>query len=397
MPARLFRRNPGFTLVAVLSLALGIGANTAIFQVIDAIRLRTLPVANPGELAEMRLIDHRRRAWQLRELAPVVDRADLASRFASARSAFSGVFATGAEFVQPRGRRRSAAGARALGQRRVFPRLGVQPAAGRLLSEADDRRGCAPRVVLSYPFWQRAYGGDRSDRRTHAHDRGATRGDHRRRAGGIFRPRGWTFVRRRAADLLRSASSAGGPGRLDSGTDWWLIVMGRMKPGWSVASATANLNTLSPPLFKTTLPANYPTVSVQRYLDFKLAAYEAGAGDFAGPRAVRVAALVPPRHRRACPADRLREPREPAPCPGQRTPARVRRPPRPRRIAWPHHPAIAHGKPPPCLRRCGGGRAPRDHAKRHAPRRSSRLRTRPSCSSWRWTGGSLDLRRCSPC
>ena len=53
--ARLLRLNPGFALVAIASLALGIGANTAIFQLIDAVRLRTLPVKNPQELAEVRI------------------------------------------------------------------------------------------------------------------------------------------------------------------------------------------------------------------------------------------------------------------------------------------------------------------------------------------------------
>src|SRR5512144_1773346 len=53
--ARTLRLNPGFTLVAVLSLALGVGANTAIFQLIDAVRLRTLPVAHPEQLAEVQI------------------------------------------------------------------------------------------------------------------------------------------------------------------------------------------------------------------------------------------------------------------------------------------------------------------------------------------------------
>src|SRR6266851_9414206 len=53
--ARLLRLNPGFALVAIASLALGIGANTAIFQLLDAVRLRSLPVANPQELAEVRI------------------------------------------------------------------------------------------------------------------------------------------------------------------------------------------------------------------------------------------------------------------------------------------------------------------------------------------------------
>jgi hypothetical protein len=51
--ARLLRLNPGFAVVAILSLALGIGANTAIFQLLDAVRLRGLPVSKPGELAEL--------------------------------------------------------------------------------------------------------------------------------------------------------------------------------------------------------------------------------------------------------------------------------------------------------------------------------------------------------
>src|SRR6266571_7383400 len=53
--ARLLRLSPGFALVAIVSLALGIGANTAIFQLLDAVRLRSLPVNNPQELAEVRI------------------------------------------------------------------------------------------------------------------------------------------------------------------------------------------------------------------------------------------------------------------------------------------------------------------------------------------------------
>src|SRR5947207_12210240 len=53
--ARLLRLNPGFAAVAILSLALGVGANTAIFQLLDAVRLRTLPVKDPWQLAEVRI------------------------------------------------------------------------------------------------------------------------------------------------------------------------------------------------------------------------------------------------------------------------------------------------------------------------------------------------------
>src|SRR5215471_20836231 len=53
---RMLRKNPGFTVAAVVTLALGIGANTAIFQLLDAVRLRSLPVPNPRELAEVRIV-----------------------------------------------------------------------------------------------------------------------------------------------------------------------------------------------------------------------------------------------------------------------------------------------------------------------------------------------------
>lgn len=273
---RLLRRNPGFTLVAILSLALGIGANTAIFQVIDAIRLRTLPVRNPGELAEVRLVDLEGvrgsfTSWHPSLTTPVWE------QIRQRQEGFSGVFATGTDSfnLATGGEARRAEGLWVSGE--YFRVLGVQPAAGRLLSDADDRRGCAPGVVLSYPFWQRAYGGDRSIvGRTLTIEAQPVEIIGVAQAGFFGLEVGRSFDV--ALPICSEPIIRGAPGRLDSGTDWWLMVMGRLKPGWSVASATANLTALSPALFSATLPANYPAVSVQRYRDFKLAAYEAGSG-----------------------------------------------------------------------------------------------------------------------
>src|SRR5262249_41253406 len=66
--------------------------------------------------------------------------------------------------------------------------------------------------------------------------------------------------------------------RLDSGTNWWLTVTGRLKPGWTLERATAHLQAISPGIFKDTLAPNYPPVSVKNYLGFRLEAVPAGAG-----------------------------------------------------------------------------------------------------------------------
>jgi putative ABC transport system permease protein len=72
--------------------------------------------------------------------------------------------------------------------------------------------------------------------------------------------------------------SSDGKGRLNAGTTWWLSVFGRLKPGWTVARASAQLAAASPGIFRASLPAAYPPVSVERYLNFKLAAHPGGAG-----------------------------------------------------------------------------------------------------------------------
>ncbi len=149
--ARLLRRNPAFTTVAVLSLALGIGANTAIFTLIDAVMLRLLPVKDPGQLVLFG------RAFPYPRYEQFRDRND----------AFTGIFAVSALDqvdlgVSPSSR--SAEQERASGRLVsgcYFSVLGVRPFLGRILTEEDDKLpGGHPVAVISYAFWKRRFGLD---------------------------------------------------------------------------------------------------------------------------------------------------------------------------------------------------------------------------------------------
>jgi hypothetical protein len=157
---RLLRGNPGFTTVAVLSLALGIGANVAIFQLLDAVRLRTLPVKEPQKLAMLQLAD--RTGWRGSQQGPYPALTNpIWERFRDTQNAFAGVLAWGNnDFnLAPGGDVRMVRGMFVSGD--FFRVLGVQPIEGRVFTAADDRKGCGlTGAVISYAFWQRELGGD---------------------------------------------------------------------------------------------------------------------------------------------------------------------------------------------------------------------------------------------
>ena len=149
--ARLLRLNPGFLAVTTLSLALGIGANTAIFQLVDAVRLRMLPVSRPDQLAELK-IAHKRSLLQ-RQFHALADRTSPTrngSRSACTSRRFSSIFAYGDHRfnLAESGEVRYAEGLWVSGQ--YFQTLGVRPVLGRLITDEDDRPGCgSPGVVIS--------------------------------------------------------------------------------------------------------------------------------------------------------------------------------------------------------------------------------------------------------
>lgn len=273
---RLLRKNPGFTTVAVLSLALGIGANVAIFQLLDAVRLRTLPVKEPHKLAMLQLAD--RTGWRGSQSPYPALTNPIWERFRDSQNAFDGVLAwANNDFnIAPGGEVRLARGLFVSGS--FFRVLGVEPIQGRVFSADDDRKGCGlPGAVVSYGFWQRELAGDAA-----AIGRKLTLNGQAVEIVGIT-PADFSGVEiGRAYDVavpICSQAVLWSDGNLlNVGTTWWLTVMGRLKAGWTLAKTNAQLRASSTGLFESTLPANYPAVNVKDYLKFKLEAVPAKTG-----------------------------------------------------------------------------------------------------------------------
>ncbi len=272
---RMLVKYPGFTCAAVLTLALGIGANTAIFQLIDAVRLRTLPVKAPQELAEVRLTNMKGARGGFAR-SPSVNNL-IWEQIRKQQQAFSGIFAWGTDSVNlaPGGEVRSAQMLYVSGD--FFNTLGVQPALGRVFTPTDDQQGCAaPGLIISYEFWQREYGGD-----ANVIGRKLTLADHPLEIIGVTPANFFGMEVGRSFDLalpICAVALVRGNNNFLSGTMWWLTVTGRVKPGWSLEQANAEMQAISPVLFEAALPANYPPVSVKDYLGSELIAVPAGSG-----------------------------------------------------------------------------------------------------------------------
>jgi hypothetical protein len=134
----------------------------------------------------------------------------------------------------------------------------VTPVAGRLFNSADDTRGCSsPGVVISHPFWQREYGGDPK-----VIGRKLTLANYPFEIIGVTPASFFGMEVGQSFDLALPICSealvAGKNTRLDSATNWWLMVTGRLKPGVSPEKATSELQNMSASLFQTTLAPNYP-------------------------------------------------------------------------------------------------------------------------------------------
>ncbi|MBV8053531.1 MAG: ABC transporter permease [Acidobacteriaceae bacterium] len=151
---RMLRSKPTFTFVAVLTLALGVGANTAIFSIVDAVLLRPLPFRNPDRLVKISFDDPALGLRDLRFSVPELD--DL--RFRS--GVFDEVTPAFAASVNLTGAKQPERLELMVTLPNYFSMLGAKPQIGRLFGPQDFALGFAPAIVISDSLWHRAYGGD---------------------------------------------------------------------------------------------------------------------------------------------------------------------------------------------------------------------------------------------
>src|SRR6185437_12720931 len=154
---RMMRKNPAFTAVAILTLALGIGANTAIFSVVNGILLESLPYAGSSRLLRIANEFTIRgkpvglQGASLAEIADVEAQSTAFERLATYQENFGGTIRTDlmpdvVDFSQV--------------SADFFPMMGVRPLLGRAITAADEQGGGQRVAVLSYRFWQEDFGGD---------------------------------------------------------------------------------------------------------------------------------------------------------------------------------------------------------------------------------------------
>lgn len=275
---RLLFRNPTFAVVAILTLALGTGANAAIFQIVNAVRLRTLPVEKPGELVSVG-IDMKGKGRTGRGYGGrSIHTEPLWQALQREQQAFSSMIAWGrtAWDLSSDGEYRPAEGLYVSGT--YFETLGVSPQIGRLITEQDDRKGCgAPGVVLSHGFWQSRYAGSANaigqsillDRRPFEIV-GVTRPEF----FGVEVGRTFDVAIPMCAEALIRATQAG-IGRPDV---WWLDIMGRLKPGWTLDAARGHLEAISAGIFQATVAPSYNAEMAKTYTAFTFTAADGRTG-----------------------------------------------------------------------------------------------------------------------
>lgn len=276
---RTLRKSWGFTLTAVLTLALGIGANAAIFQLLDAVRLRTLPVPHPETLAGVEIKNGNRGFGITISDNETSLTYPLWEQIRLHQQVFADVFAwadSGSASLGEGAQERRARGLWVSGD--VFKTLGIFPLRGRFFSAQDDRFGCGtPGVVISYGLWQREFGGQDSAIGSKLIVDGRPTeiiGVTPRSFFGLEVGRSFDF----AVPFCTLETYFPGSGTLARPDYFWLHVMGRLKPGVTLQQASFEFTAMSPGVIEATLPNGYGTVPLNVYRNFRLVAFPGGNG-----------------------------------------------------------------------------------------------------------------------
>jgi putative ABC transport system permease protein len=265
---RQLRKQPAFAATAILSLALGIGANTAIFQLLNAVAFRPLPVRAPHELVAVRLEGggrygrHTGRNRQLSQPQWI----ELQRR--------QDAFATMLAFSDTRfnlsesGEVRYVEGLWVSGT--FFDALGVAPQVGRLIGPADDRPKCGyPGAVISHALWQREFGG-----RPDVLQQSIPFDGQRVPIVGVTPPAFFGVEVGRQFDVAMPLCSSG----IELRNHWWLAAIGRLKTGWTREQAQAHVQGLLPGIQRDTVPATYRPEQVDTYMAMRADLRDARAG-----------------------------------------------------------------------------------------------------------------------
>jgi predicted permease len=267
--SRVFLRSPGFSLVVVTTLALGIGANTAIFEILNAVRLRTLPITKPGELVELRIADGNPTGLGVKNNAFTDFTMPMWQEVREHHDPLSGIFAwtTGGALVGPPGQTRPVNGLAVTGE--FFNVLGVTPVQGRLIEPQDEGTCQVTGAVVSYTFWKSQMGGEPITPKGTIIAQGQPM-----QVLGVTPPSFFGMV---VGDRFDVAYPACAPPSVQA-DEFVVTVMGRLKPGWTLKQASEYFDALSPGLFEKTAPMGYSAEALKTWKAFRLAAFPAGAG-----------------------------------------------------------------------------------------------------------------------
>src|SRR5215471_10993015 len=254
---RMFRKSPGFTAVAILTLALGIGASTAIFNLLNAIMLQSIPVRNPEQLVVLRWSAHSKPEnlgtssygdcrWTPGAIQSCSFSYPMYNTLSAHADTLSSVLAmadAGQLDLSGNGAVSLVGGELVSGN--YFETLGVSSALGRTILPSDDRPGAPPVVVLSYGYWQRTFGGT-----SEAIGRTVRLNGVPFTIAGVIDPQFTRLTPGQTHDIWMPLSQAASIKAtsddqrrpVDDATNWWLAIIGRLKPELSLAQAQAATN-----------------------------------------------------------------------------------------------------------------------------------------------------------